>query len=167
MTKNKDTDIQNEMIIEEESAPRGRPARRKVYERVRSTMIPEAIKQHFAKRGYDLRLVRWSVGGVEDQRSLTTRENEGYEFVDAKELPDNYLKQLRLADTRSRNGLVTMGDLCLMKIDSELRQSRRDYFADETKAEMDAVDVHVLEKKGFRNLGTRSKVIMREPTFSD
>lgn len=167
MTKNKDTEIQDELIIEAETAPRGRPPRRKVYERTRETKIPDEVIEMFAKRGYDLRLVRWTVNGVEDQRSLTRRENEGYEFVDAKELPAQYLKQLRLADTRSRNGLVTMGDLCLMKVDSDLRQSRRDYFSSEADAEVAAVDVHVLEKKGFRNLGTRSKVVMREPTFSD
>lgn len=167
MTKDKDntTEIDTQ---EQEHAPRGRPPkRRKVYERVREAQIPQDVIDRFKRDGYDLRLVRWQVNGVEELSYLAHRENEGYEFVEAKELPESYLKRLRLHDTRGRPGLVTMGDLCLMKIDSELRKSRQDYFAKEADQEVEAVNVHVLEKKGFRNLGTRSRVVMREPTFSD
>ena len=64
-------------------------------------------------------------------------------------------------------GCVTVGDLCLMKIDSDLRNSRRKFFQDETENHINAVDIHVLEKKGFRNLGTRTKVLTREPTFGE
>lgn len=163
MDKDKTTIAQTE-----ESSPRGRPSkRRKVYERNRESQIPDEIVQKFKRDGYDVRMVRWSLQGNEDLRYLAHRENEGYEFVEAKELPEWYLKQLRIMDTRSRQGLVISGDVCLMKIDSDLRQSRRDYYSQQSDAEVDAVNIHVLEKKGFKNLGTRSKVVMREPTFSD
>lgn len=150
--------------LEEE---RVRPKRKKVYERIRETQIPQEVHDIFRKQGYELKPVRWAINGVEDFRYLARRENEGYEFVDASELPAWFLPQLRLMDTRNRRGLVTVGDLCLMKVDVDLRNSRRDYYNQDADREVQAVDVHVLEKKGFRNLGTKSKVILREPTFSD
>lgn len=143
------------------------PKRKKVYERVRESALPDALREHFKKSGYDLKLVRWSLNGDEDYRYLNRREREGYEFVQVSELPDWYLKSVRSIDTKSRTGLITLGDLCIMKIDTDLRQSRRKFYQDEADREVDSVDVHVLEKKGFRNLGSKSKVMMREPSFAE
>lgn len=152
----------------EKSLPRGdRPKRRKVYERIREANIPAEIHELFAKNDYDLRLVRWAINGEEDYRHLARREREGYEFVKTTELPEWYLSSLQIVGTKSRQGLVTTGDLCLMKIDTDLRNSRREVYARDAQAQIDAVDIHVLEKKGFRNLGSKSKVFMKEPSFQD
>lgn len=146
---------------------RGRTARKKVYQKVRETAIPAELIEHFKKDNYDLKLVRWSINGDEDYRYLARRENEGYEFVTESELPKSFMNSVRIMQTKSHPGLVTVGDLCLMKIDSDLRNSRRQHYQSETDREVASVDVHVLEKKGFRNLGSRSKVMMREPTFQE
>ena|ERR1700761_8750248 len=146
---------------------RQRPARKKVYERRDETQIPQEIVDLFAKDDWELKLIRWSIAGKEDLKNLGARDRDGYEFVSARELPDWYLKQISLSDTSTYKGLVTMGDLCLMKVDKDLRKSRQKYFENLAREELAAVDVNVLEKKGFKNLGTRSKVLQREPTFSD
>ena len=167
--KKGDRTTDNEMKNEEASATLDRkaPKRKKVYQRVNETSIPQELQDHFKKLGYELKAIRWSIEGKEDYRYLSRREKEGYEFVTIAELPDWYVKSVRLLDTQSRNGLVTMGDLCLMKIDTDLRQSRRDYYEKVADNEIASVDVHVLEKKGLRNLGSKSRVIMREPTFAE
>jgi len=145
-----------------------RQPRRKVYQRFKESEIPQDVKDIFAKDGYDLRFIRWSIAGEMDNRKLALRQREGYEFVKANELPEDYKATLRIRDTQMTNGLVTNGgDLCLMKIDSDLRQSRIEYYQGVAQAQQDAVDVNVLEKKGLRNLGTRSKVMMKEPSFQD
>lgn len=146
-----------------------RPQRRKVYQRVREAQIPKYVEKHFAKDGYEIRLVRWAVRGEPDYRYLNRREQEGYEFVSQDELPEEYLKTMRIRDTSVSKGLITNGgDLCLMKIDSDLRQSRRDYYAGLARAELDAVDVNVYgPRKGLKNTGSKSKVVMREPTFNE
>jgi hypothetical protein len=54
-----------------------------------------------------------------------------------------------------------------MKIDSDLRNSRRKAYQEDTDREVASVDVHVLEKKGFRNLGSKSKILLREPRFQE
>lgn len=146
---------------------RERPKRRKVYERVREAAIPQQIIDLFKKDNYDLKLVRWAINGEEDYRQLSRREQEGYEFVTQQELPQSYLNTLRLTSTQNRQGLVTTGDLCLMKIDSDLRNSRREVYQGVTDAQVNAVNANVLEKKGLRNLGSKSKVYLREPSFQE
>ena len=161
MAKNKDTVETNDEV----TTPRTK--RRKVYEAIRESALPQALHDIFKQDNYELRLIRWIISGEEDYRNVTRKVNEGYEFVSESELPDWFKASVRLMDTKSRAGMVTLGDLVLMKIDSDLRQSRRDFYQKKTDAEVASVDVHVLEKKGFRNLGTKSKVVMREPKFQE
>lgn len=146
---------------------RGRKPRKKVYERVKESAIPQELRDHFKLDNYDLRLCRWAINGEEDYRYLSRREKEGYEFVTMLELPEWYKMSVRAIDTKSRKGLITMGDLVLMKIDCDLRISRIADVNAATDEQIASVDVHVLEKKGFRNLGTKSKVMLREPSFQE
>jgi len=154
--KTKDTSIDtNESSTKDRKAPK----RKKVYERVREGHIPAKLKEHFKKDEYDLRLVRWSLRGKEDFGNLNRREREGYEFVTMDELPNWYKDSIRAIDTPNRKGLVTVNDLCLMKVDTDLRNSRREVYQSATARELESVDMHVLEKKGFRNAGSSSKRI--------
>lgn len=152
-----------------QGATRGsRPERKKTYERPRTTQIPEELQDYFRKTGYEVRPVRYILAGVEELTYLSNREAEGYEFITVSELPDWFLKRIRQVDTKTRNGLVTVGDCCLMKIDMDLRQSRRDHFAGITNQENDAVDINSYTKKNFRTAGSKKQtVIGREPTFRD
>ncbi len=167
MTKKTNTPVTE--ATEDEGTGRTRAKRRKTYQPVRDTQLPVGLLQHFAKDGYDLKQVRWTLLGEEDYRYLNRRVNEGYEFVTKDEIPQEYLAAMRIENTRTApNGLVTMGDLCLMKIDSELRQSRRDHYRNVTENEIASVDIHVLGRKGgFNTSGSRSKVSLREPSFEE
>ena len=144
--------------------PRKRVKRRKVYERVREAQIPDEVYEHFAKDDYYPRLVRWSIHGDIDYGYLNRRLQEGYEFITKDELPASYLQGLRIKDTSIVNGMVTNGaDLCLMKVDMDLRESRKDYYHDLAHKQVEAVDVHV-ERNGLRNR-SKTQVMMREPSF--
>lgn len=165
MSKDKEVIKSTKAAPEAETA--GRPARKKVYQPVRQGTLPDNIKEFFKASNYDLKLIRWVIEGEEDYRYLHRREEEGYEFVTKEELPDWFMRSVKVMDTKSRPGLVMMGDLCLMKIDTDLRNSRRNFYQQKTDGEVASVDIHVLEKKGFRNLGTKSKVLMREPKFQE
>ena len=165
-TKTTDADKIDEVV--EQTASKARKPRKKVYERIQETDLPESLVALFKKDNYELRLKRWSVFGDEDYRYLTQCEQEGFEFVQADELPESFLTSVRIMDTRGRKGLVIMGDLCLMKIDCDLNKSRIKYFQDKADAQVEAVSIHVLSKKhGFKDLGTKSKVLMKEPTFQE
>lgn len=152
-----------------QGATRGsRPERKKTYERPRLTQVPEELQEHFRKTGYEVRPIRYIVAGVEEITYLANRESEGYEFVTVSELPDWYLKRVRQVDTKTRNGLIVLGDCCLMKIDVDLRNSRRDHFAGVTDQENEAVDIHSYGKKNFQTKGSKKQtVIGREPSHRD
>lgn len=143
-----------------------RPARRKVYERFSASDIPQDVIDMFARDDYELRWVRYLVGGEEDLKNLYARERDGYEFVKASELPEHFLSGLKLYDGRARQGLVTSGDLCLVKVDKDLRNSRRAFFAKKTRDELQAADVFNITRKGFKDLGSKSSSSTgKEPTF--
>ncbi len=155
------------IVADENNEIQLRRKRKKVYERTRELMIPEDVIEHFRKENWELRLVRWQLDGKEDLKNLSYREREGYEFVELKELPKWYQARIRVEDTRQRQGVITIEDCCLMKIDTDLRKSRMAYWEKEADKEAEAVSMHVLERKGFKDTGSRSRVVMREPTFSD
>lgn len=163
----KKTEIETGVKTAEADGKRTRTTRKKVYERVRETALPAELHAHFKGDDYDLKLVRWSINGQEDYRYLNRRIQEGYEFVTADELPDWFKGATTMIDTRTRQGLVITGDLCLMKVDSDLRNSRRKLYQGLADKEVASVDIHVLEKKGLRNLGTKDTILRREPKFQD
>lgn len=168
----KETTVVDNPKTAEAAAPSSGPrkARRKVYERVREAQIPDDVVEYFKKDNYDLKFIRWCINGTEDYRYLSRRVNEGYEFVTKDELPPGYLQFLRVRDTGSVNGLVTNGgDLCLMKIDADLRKSRQEFYEQRTQDELAAVDLNVtMGRKGYITRGTKSRVTTgKEPTFQD
>jgi len=94
----------------------GRKPRKKVYERINESKLPAELIEHFKKKNYDLKPVRWMLHGEEQYRYLHRREREGYEFVEVSEIPQELFQGLRVQNTKSHAGIVTMGDLVLMKI---------------------------------------------------
>lgn len=137
-------------------SPRG--VRKKTYVRVIETDIPSDVEKLFNVKGFDLKWVCWRIGGEEDYRGLGRREREGYEFVYEDEVPEDFMRMLRVVDTGSRKGIVTSGDLVLMKIDSDLRASRRRAYESITKQHVDGVSVNVQKKRGFVDGGSKSRI---------
>lgn len=166
-TKTTEAPVTEKEEFHSEGYQRGRPARRKVYERLKESDISPELREYFDSKGYALRFIRWSIHGEPDFRYLHRRQQEdGYEFVGKEELPKDYVQSMRVIDTPVTNGMITNGgDLCLMKVDKEFQKSRTEYFDGLADQEVNSVDVHVLEKKGLRNVGSKSKVMLKEPTF--
>lgn len=166
--ENNSLTTKEELVTEEETTTsRTRPSRRKVYARLKESDIPDDLRAHFHKKGYGLRFIRWAIHGEIDRRYLHRRqEQDGYEFVTKDELPNGQSSSLQVVD-----GMLTNGsDLCLMKVDLDFQKSRKEYFDGVADAEVDSVDIHTsgaLKRKGLRNTGSKSKVMLKEPTFQD
>lgn len=141
--------------------------RKKTYVRRDASEVPEYVQDHFRKKGYEVRFVRHKLAGGDDYRNLAKREQEGYEFVTSSEVPKEYMDTLRIDELRDRKDIVTQGDLCLMKVDVDLREDRRRYYENITAGQLSAVDANNLRKKGLDINQTRSKTVMREPSFRD
>ncbi len=149
---------------EEVKTSRKRTERRRTYERKRESELPQGLISHFIKDEWELRLVRYLIQGEDDYRSIDGRLSEGYEFVRPEEIPQEYLSSFKIVNGQ-RGGIVAVGDLCLMKVDTHLRKDRRRHYEQVTKEQLASVDINVLTKKGFQDLGTRSKLLNKEPTF--
>lgn len=148
------------------AAQKSKTQRKKVYTPVVETELPDFVVEHFAKDDYDVRWVRFMLGGEEDIRYLSKREREGYEFVTAEELPEAFLSAIRIHDGKNHRGLVTSGDVCLMKVDKDLRRSRIEHLKKKTDNQVSSVDIYTYAKKGFRDIGSKSSVsVGKEPTF--
>lgn len=157
-----DGEVEDSAVV---SSPRLREKRRKTYERPRGSLIPKELEDYFAADDYALRWVRWSVLGEPDWRYLGTREDEGYELVLAKDVPEKYLRTLRIKNTPVAKGMITNGgDLCLMKIDADLQKSRQAFYNDRAQRDLMQVNAHIKEK-GLTNRGSKSRVMFKEPTF--
>lgn len=162
-----DKEVENtEERVSRKTEQKVRPARKKVYEQIVATEIPQNIVEAFAKDEYELRWVRFTLSGEEDLKNLSRREREGYEFVTTDELPEDFLYSIKIYDGKNRQGLITSGDLCLMKIDTDLRKSRSEHYKKRTDQEARAADVYNITKKGFKDIGSKSSVsVGKEPSF--
>ena len=98
-----------------------------------ASLLPEPDRQP----GYDYRWVRVSTLGQKDARNLSAALREGWEPVGIEEQPK--FKMLADPDSRFKDNIEVAG-LLLCKTPTEFVEQRRDYYAQTTAAQSDAVD---------------------------
>jgi hypothetical protein len=162
----------NIQISEEDDAPRGRAKRKTTYRRVIATQIPDDVKEAFLKDDWGLRFVRFSIHGQVDEKNLSARLQNGYEFVTVDDLKKKgvewYLQNFRMENTRQHSGVLVSGDTVLMKADVNLQASRTAMYQEISKRELDSADMAVVaKKKGFKDFGSRSHSTTSEPKFQN
>jgi len=96
-------------------------------------LLPEPDKQP----GYGYRWVRIATLNSADPRNTSSKMREGWEPVKAEEQPD---MQLLIEDSGKFPGCVEIGGLVLCKMPDSMIKQREEYFAGQTKAQMQAVD---------------------------
>jgi hypothetical protein len=165
--KEKDLDsLESREKEEKEDTSRSRAPRKTSYERIDETQIPDEIKKKFAEDNWSLAYKRYSINNEVQLGYLSSKLREGWEFVTGDELPTGFSDFFEIENFRGRQECVVNKDLVLMKADVGLIESIKNFNRGLAKAELDAVDINVLEKKGFKDLGTKSEVTMSEPKFS-
>ena len=108
-----------------------------------ANLLPEPDKQP----GFAYRWVRVSTNNEYDQRNLTAAFREGWEPVASEEQPKFKL----LADPNSRYaGNIEIGGLLLCKNSQEFMDQRKEHFAKQTKAQMEAVDNNLMRQSDPR-----------------
>jgi hypothetical protein len=96
-------------------------------------MLPEPDKQP----GYAYRWIRVSTLNDPDPRNISGKFREGWEPVAIEEQPKFRL----LADTTSRfKDNIEIGGLLLCKTPQEFAEQRDEFFANQSRAQMEAVD---------------------------
>lgn len=110
---------------------------RALQERPKQWMPPELLPEPDKQPGYAYRWVRTSMLDKYDQRNITAKFREGWEVVKAEEQPQFQM----LIDPNSRfKDCIEIGGLLLCKTPMEFVEQRNAYYADQTKAQTEAVD---------------------------
>jgi hypothetical protein len=113
-----------------ESETRAKTERRKVW------TPPSQLDAPPAPTGFKHRWIRAEAVGQMDQKNVSARLREGWEFVRADEYPDIEWPQI---DTGRYSGVIAVGGLMLARIPEEIVEQRKEYFAQVAQDKDEAV----------------------------
>ena len=122
--------IKTNKLPSRESETREKTSRRKPW------APPSQLDAPPAPKGFKHRWIRAEVVGQLDNKNVSARLREGWEFVRADEYPDTQWPQL---DSGKYEGVIAVGGLMLARIPKETVEERSKYFAQVTQDKDDAV----------------------------
>jgi len=97
---------------------------------------PSQLDAPPAPEGFKHRRIRTETIGQMDQKNVSARLREGWEFVRADEYPD---MEWPTIDTGRYSGVIAVGGLMLARIPNEIVEQRKEYFAKITQDKDDAI----------------------------
>ena len=97
---------------------------------------PSQLDAPPAPNGFKYRWVRAESVGQMDQKNVSARLREGWEFVRADEYPEMEWPSI---DTGRYEGVIAVGGLMLARIPNEIVEQRKAYFAKQTQDKDDAI----------------------------
>jgi hypothetical protein len=97
---------------------------------------PSQLDAPPAPAGFKHRWIRAETIGQPDQKNVSARLREGWEFVRADEYPD---MEWPTIDSGKYNGVIAVGGLMLARIPEETIAERNSYFNQLTKDKDDAI----------------------------
>lgn len=109
----------------------------------RADVLPEPDRQ----AGYAYRWVRVSTLGQADARNISGKLREGWEAVRIEEQPK--FQMLVDPDSRFKDNIEVQG-LLLCKMPEEMVEQRKEYFAQQTQAQVESVDNNFLRENDPR-----------------
>ena len=105
-------------------------------ERRKEWTPPSQLDAPPAPNGFKHRWIRAETVGQMDQKNVSARLREGWEFVRADEYPDIEWPQI---DTGKYSGVIAVGGLMLARIPEEIVKQRSKYFAQVAQDKDEAV----------------------------
>ena len=120
---------------------------REFSERPKQWMPPELLPEPDKQAGYAYRWIRVSTLNNADPRNLSAKLREGWEPVRIEEQPKFQL----LVDPNSRyKDNIEIGGLVLCKTPTEFVEQRNKHYADQTRAQTEAVDNNLMRQSDPR-----------------
>ena len=120
---------------------------RAVMQRPQAWRPPEVLPSPDPRPGWKHRWVRTSILGNADPSNISSKLREGYEPCKAEDYPELMLH----ASTEGRfKGNIEVGGLLLCRIPEEFMQQRANYYAQQSKAQMESVDNNFLRQSDAR-----------------
>ena len=129
---------ENEKRTSRASQTRVKEERKKVW------TPPSSLDAPPAPDGYKHRWLRAESMGFDDTSNMSAKLRSGYELVRADQYPDaNYTT---VQDGKYK-GVIGVGGLLLARIPEEIVESRKEYFARQTKDKSDAIDNDLMKEQ--------------------
>ena len=107
---------------------------------------PSKLEAPEAPAGYKHRWIRTAIRGEDDKMNVTTKMREGWEPVRADEYPELEGK-FPTIEEGSHQGVIGVGGLMLARIPEETVEERTEYFREQTRTQMDAVDQNLMREQ--------------------
>jgi len=127
--------------INREQTTRDKTARKKGWQR------PEMLPSPNPEEGYKFHWVRVSTHGQVDATNVSSKLREGWEPVKAKDHPE--ITMVTVENERFKDNVV-IGGLMLCKAPAELVKERNDYYAEQSKAQIQSVDNNLMRENDPR-----------------
>jgi len=116
-------------------------------ERPKQWTRPEVLPEPTKEAGYTYRWIRVSMLGQADARNVSSKLREGWEPVRIEEQPQ--FKMLVDPDSRFKDNIEVAG-LLLCKMPDEMAKQRNDYYAQQSKAQIESVDNNFMRENDQR-----------------
>jgi hypothetical protein len=144
--------------------------RKLVFEEPNWLDIPETVRQRFSNSGNALRWIRISIKNEEDYQNIGKRLAEGWELVQADEVPEMMASSV-VREGGRYSGAVCRGDLALAKMPAELAESRQRFYENRSREMVQAVNSQLLSNSDSRmpiSVNSKTNVSRgKSPSFQD
>jgi|TARA_R100001460_G_scaffold106380_1_gene153863 hypothetical protein len=129
---------ENEKRTSRASQTRVKEERKKVW------TPPSSLDAPPAPDGYKHRWLRAESMGFDDTSNMSAKLRSGYELVRADQYPESNFPTVQ--DGKYK-GVIGVGGLLLARIPEEIVESRKEYFAKQTKDKVDAIENDLMKEQ--------------------
>ena len=105
---------------------------------------PSALDAPPAPTGFRHRWIRAESIGFQDTKNVSGRIREGYELVRSDEYPD---QDYPMVEDGKYKGVIGVGGLVLARVPEEIAQQRSDYYANQHKEKVEAMDNDLMKEE--------------------
>ena len=131
------TDTKKAKRTSRETESRANSSRRKPW------APPTKLDAPSPPEGYEHRWIRTHIRGEDDKTNVYAKMREGWEPVRADEYEDAHTKYPVIEEGKDK-GIIGVGGLMLARIPKETVEERTEYFRDQTRNQMKAVDENLM-----------------------
>ena len=121
-----------------------RASQTKIKEQKKVWTPPSSLDAPPAPDGFKHRWIRAESMGFDDTSNMSAKLRSGYELVRADEYSD--IDYPTIVDGKYK-GVIGVGGLLLARIPDEIVESRKEYFAQQTKDRNDAIDNDLMKEQ--------------------
>ena len=105
---------------------------------------PSALDAPPAPTGFRHRWIRAESVGFHDTKNVSGRMREGYELVRSDEYPN---EDYPMVEDGKYKGVIGVGGLVLARVPEEIAQQRSDYYAQQHKEKVEAMDNDLMKEE--------------------